>query len=99
MSAFVGRSDELAALAEISRAAVRGEVAAAMVVGDPGSGKSRLLAEAAARTGLSSHFRVVGFEPEPEVPLPSSLNRNLSARWLAAASAARPRRDVVRAVA
>ena len=69
MTAFVGRRDELAALAEISRAAVRGGLAAATVVGDPGSGKSRLLAEAAARTELPTHFRVVGFEPESEVPL------------------------------
>ena len=46
-----------------------GEVAAAIVVGDPGSGKSRLLGEAAARTDLPNHFRVVGFEPESEVPL------------------------------
>jgi DNA-binding NarL/FixJ family response regulator len=69
MSVFVGRRDELAALAEISRAAVRGEVAAAIVVGDPGSGKSRLLGEAAARTDLPNQFRVVGFEPESEVPL------------------------------
>jgi DNA-binding CsgD family transcriptional regulator len=69
MSAFVGRHDELAALAEVSRAAMRGMVAAATVVGDPGSGKSRLLGEAAARTELPTHFRVVGFEPEAEVPL------------------------------
>src|SRR5436189_2070920 len=72
MSAFVGRSDELAALAEISRGAVRGEVAVAVVAGDPGSGKSRLLGEAATRTELPSHFRVVGFEPESEVPLASA---------------------------
>ncbi len=72
MSAFVGRRDELAALAEISRAAVRGEVATAMIVGDPGSGKSRLLGEAATRTELPNHFRVVGFEPESEVPLASA---------------------------
>jgi hypothetical protein len=36
---------ELAALREIAGAAVGGDVAAAVVVGDPGSGKSRLLAE------------------------------------------------------
>jgi DNA-binding NarL/FixJ family response regulator len=69
MSAFVGRVDELAALAQIADAATRGNVAAAVVVGDPGSGKSRLLGEAAARTQLASRFRVVGFEPESEVPL------------------------------
>jgi DNA-binding NarL/FixJ family response regulator len=69
MNAFVGRIDELAALAQVADAAIRGEVAAAVVVGDPGSGKSRLLAEAAARTELPTRFRVVGFEPESEVPL------------------------------
>jgi hypothetical protein len=34
------------------------------VVGDSGTGKSRLLAEAAARSGLPHHLRVAGFEPE-----------------------------------
>lgn len=69
MSTFVGRVDELTALAEIGRADVRGKVAVAMIVGDPGSGKSRLLAEAAVRADLSNQFRVVGYEPEREVPL------------------------------
>jgi DNA-binding NarL/FixJ family response regulator len=69
MNAFVGRIDELAALAQVADAAIRGEVAAAIVVGDPGSGKSRLLGEAAARTELPNQFRVVGFEPESGVPL------------------------------
>jgi predicted ATPase len=71
MSAFVGRVDELAALSEIAGAAVRGH-AAAVILGDPGSGKSRLLAEAAARAQLSNRFRVVGYEPEREVPLASA---------------------------
>jgi predicted ATPase len=69
MNTFVGRIDELAALAQIADVAIRGEAAAAIVVGDPGSGKSRLLGEAAARTDLPNRFRVVGFEPESEVPL------------------------------
>jgi predicted ATP-dependent serine protease len=47
---FVGRVSELEALAELDGAAVRGEVAVALITGDPGSGKSRLLAEAAARS-------------------------------------------------
>jgi predicted ATPase len=72
MAALVGRTDELAALAEIDGAALHGEVAAAVVVGDSGTGKSRLLAEAAARSGLPHHLRVVGFEPESEVPLASA---------------------------
>jgi DNA-binding CsgD family transcriptional regulator len=70
MSAFVGRLGELAALAEVSRVAAAGdEVAAAVIVGDPGSGKSRLLAEAAARADVADQFRIVGYEPEREVPL------------------------------
>jgi DNA-binding NarL/FixJ family response regulator len=69
MNAFVGRIDELAALAQIGDAAIRGEVTAGIVVGDPGSGKSRLLGEAAARTEVPKQFRVVGFEPESPVPL------------------------------
>ena len=69
MAPFVGRVDDLAVLREITVAVVAGDVAAAFVVGDPGSGKSRLLAEAAARAQLSSCFRVVGYEPEQQVPL------------------------------
>ncbi len=69
MSVFVGRVGELAALAEVARAAARDQVAAAIIVGDPGSGKSRLLAEAAACADLRDQFRVVGYEPEREVPL------------------------------
>ena len=72
MSAFVGRIDELAALAEVASALGRGGVAAAVVIGDPGSGKSRLLAETAARAELPNRFRIVGYEPECEVPLASA---------------------------
>jgi DNA-binding CsgD family transcriptional regulator len=69
MSAFVGRRQELAELGDITGAAATGHVAAAVVVGEPGSGKSRLLAEATGRAPLSNRFRVVGYEPEREVPL------------------------------
>jgi DNA-binding CsgD family transcriptional regulator len=69
MSAFVGRAEELAALDEVGRAAGAGDVAAAVVVGDAGSGKSRLLAEAADRGALARVFRVAGYEPERRVPL------------------------------
>ena len=69
MSVFVGRREELAELDEITGAAAAGHVAAAVVVGEPGSGKSRFLAEAAGRAPLSNRFRVVGYEPEHEVPL------------------------------
>jgi DNA-binding CsgD family transcriptional regulator len=69
MSAFVGRADELAALNDLVCAAAGGEVAAAVVVGDAGTGKSRLLAEAAGRGVLARVFRVIGYEPERQVPL------------------------------
>lgn len=42
---FVGRTAELGTLAEVATRAASG-VAAAIVIGPPGSGKSRLLAEA-----------------------------------------------------
>jgi DNA-binding NarL/FixJ family response regulator len=72
MSAFVGRIAELATLAKVAGAFGRGEVAAAVVIGDPGSGKSRLLAEAAAHAEPPNQFRIVGYEPESEVPLASA---------------------------
>lgn len=69
MSAFVGRADELVALDEVLRAARAGEVAAALVVGEAGSGKSRLLAEAAGRSPPAHVFSVAGYESERQVPL------------------------------
>jgi DNA-binding CsgD family transcriptional regulator len=72
MAAFVGRVDELASLGAVAAAAARGEVTAAVVVGDPGSGKSRLLAEVADRAEAANRFRVVGYEPERQVPLASA---------------------------
>ena len=90
MSVFVGRVDELAALGEVADAAAkRVKVAAALVVGDPGSGKTRLLAEAAARIRMKNLFRVVGYEPESDVPLAacSDLLRGLAAAGPGRASA------------
>jgi DNA-binding CsgD family transcriptional regulator/TolA-binding protein len=69
MSVFVGRTAELAALGEVARAAMGEDVAAAVIVGDPGSGKSRLLAETVARLKLPDRFRVVGYEAEQRIPL------------------------------
>jgi DNA-binding CsgD family transcriptional regulator len=66
--AFVGRSGELEALAEVAARSSAGP-AAALVVGKPGSGKSRLLAEARGRTELPRSFSVVGYEAERHVPL------------------------------
>jgi DNA-binding NarL/FixJ family response regulator len=68
VSAFVGRREKLVELGEVAGEAAAGDVAAAVVVGEPGSGKSRLLAETAARARLSNRFRVVGYEPERDVP-------------------------------
>ena len=79
MTVFVGRADELAALSETVSAAVRGGVAAAIVVGDAGSGKSRLLAEAWDRVIAPERLAVIGYEAERNVPLAaaSSLLRTL----------------------
>jgi DNA-binding CsgD family transcriptional regulator len=63
---FVGRQRELEAL---ERAARANGSAVALVVGDPGSGKSRLLAEASGRVDVAHRFRIVGFEAEQQVPL------------------------------
>ena len=52
-----------------SRVGRRGGPAAAFIVGDPGSGKSRLLAEASSRIRLRQQLRIVGFEPARQVPL------------------------------
>jgi DNA-binding CsgD family transcriptional regulator len=68
VSAFVGRAHELAVLAEVAKTASRG-VAAGLVIGEPGSGKSRLLVEARSRTRLAYCMEVLGYEPERQVPL------------------------------
>jgi DNA-binding CsgD family transcriptional regulator len=86
MSAFVGRRDELAELGEIAGAAKAGHVAAAVVVGDPGSGKTRLLAEAAEQAPLSNRFRVVGYEPERHVPFAAASDLLLALAAMAPAA-------------
>jgi predicted ATPase len=68
MGAFVGRAPELERLEAVGRAAAAGDVAAVLVVGEPGAGKSRLLAEAAKRIPLERQFQLVGYEPERQVP-------------------------------
>jgi DNA-binding NarL/FixJ family response regulator len=80
MQVFIGRSAELEALSEIASRGASGP-AAAIVIGEPGSGKSRLLNEARSRTVLPHSFAVVGYEPERQVPLAaaSGLLRALSA--------------------
>jgi DNA-binding CsgD family transcriptional regulator len=73
MSTFVGRTVELAVLAAAADAARHGGAAAVVVVGEPGSGKSRLLQEAAARALLPRRLHVVGYEPERQIPLASAV--------------------------
>jgi len=67
--AFVGRADELDGLLAFVREAALDHAAAALVTGDPGSGKSRLLAEIAAHTDVAHRFPVAGYEAEQTVPL------------------------------
>lgn len=66
MRAFIGRVDELRALAQVS--STPDGTAAALVTGEPGCGKSRLLTEARLASGIDA-FAVVGFESEQNVPL------------------------------
>jgi hypothetical protein len=67
---FVGRDHELSAIAEVAGSVVRDRrPAAILVVGEPGQGKSRLLAEAGNPAGFGHHLSVLGYEPERNVPL------------------------------
>ena len=67
---FIGRALELEALLALGRrVAGGGGPAAVLILGDPGSGKSRLVAEATARITVRNKLRVVGFEPARQVPL------------------------------
>ena len=65
----MGRQGELRVLRALSDAARRERrPTAALVIGDPGSGKSRLLAEVIAASPMPVE-RVHGFEPTQGVPL------------------------------
>jgi DNA-binding CsgD family transcriptional regulator len=79
VGAFVGRSSELETLLGVAEEARTGP-AGALVIGEPGSGKSRLLAEARRRMRLPHAVAVVGYEAERGVPLSaaSQLLRRLS---------------------
>ncbi|GAA6527683.1 AAA family ATPase [Intrasporangium sp. DVR] len=70
--ALVGRTEELSTLQALVRAQ-DGGAAAAVVVGDPGMGKTRLLAAAADLLRNHRVFRMTGFEPERHVPLGAAL--------------------------
>jgi hypothetical protein len=65
---FVGRGAELRALGALERSVLGGRPAAGLVIGDPGLGKSRLLAEVASALRLPQ-IGLHGYEPAREVPL------------------------------
>jgi DNA-binding CsgD family transcriptional regulator len=70
LPSIVGRERELATILSLARGArERPGPAVALVTGDPGQGKTRLLAEVAARLDRVETLRAQGFEPERNVPL------------------------------
>ena len=67
---LVGRSDELKVLREVLAGEPGGSgPRAALVLGEPGVGKTRLLSEATRLVTGCRTFHLVGFEPEQHVPL------------------------------
>src|ERR1043165_3229182 len=67
---FVGRTTELAALEQALAAIERSEPRAVELVGAPGIGKTRLLAERAARADARGHIVLAGAAGELEQDLP-----------------------------
>jgi class 3 adenylate cyclase len=68
-TAFVGRAEELDALLTIACDDPPHPAAAALVTGDPGSGKTRLLSEVTAHAGKEHCVWLAGYETEQGVPL------------------------------
>jgi DNA-binding CsgD family transcriptional regulator len=67
---FVGRQRELDELGGLIQRSSRARApSCAVVTGEPGTGKTRLLAEILARQTSVRRVRVVGFEPNQAVPL------------------------------
>ena len=70
LSPIVGRERELAVILRLAEATRRRPgPAAAIIVGDPGQGKTRLLTEVRGRIGRVERLQAQGFEPERSVPL------------------------------
>ena len=67
---LVGRAEELALLDESLAELARGEWTAVELVGEPGIGKTRLLAELATRASRREHLVLSGFASELERDLP-----------------------------
>ena len=67
---FVGRSGELSTLIGLLERGRRERLpSAALISGEPGSGKSRLLAEVLEHAPVGRVIRIVGFEPIQPIPL------------------------------
>ncbi len=66
----VGRDHELRAIADVADSVLRERrPAGILVLGEPGMGKTRLLAEAGEPAGFVQRLPVQGYEPERNVPL------------------------------
>ncbi|HVL90729.1 MAG TPA: AAA family ATPase [Actinomycetota bacterium] len=81
MSVFVGRDHETATLERAVRGAVRqGRPHVVVLEGDPGSGKTRLLAETLPAGIVANRVGIAAFEPERDLPLATgrSLLRSLA---------------------
>jgi DNA-binding CsgD family transcriptional regulator/biotin operon repressor len=72
VNSFVGRRDELAALMNLADRLTEGRAVAALVAGDPGSGKTRLLKELRHRATRTELPAVAGYEAGLGLPLAAS---------------------------
>src|SRR5262245_27351468 len=66
---FVGRIEELEILLSVAQGDALGSATAAVVAGEPGSGKSRLLSEVSHRAEIQHVIRTAGYEGEQGVAL------------------------------
>lgn len=70
---FVGRADELESLGQLLDGLDRGDALAVELIGEPGIGKTRLLAELAYLAGQRGHLVLCGSASELERELPFSV--------------------------